>query len=150
MSNKKLTDKDTAYLKELAWKGHCLTDDYERIIFNYIGYCFQEYKLGKRDTKYVTKREILEYLCRKGLTKKKADGSLPDDRGVRRAARELLKKGLPVLATAGSKGYFIAETVNEIDHPQRENKAKATAMLAIDKGYDKARALIMGQTRLFM
>ena len=39
------------------------------------------------------------------------------------------------MATAQDKGYFVAETLTEIDRPQRENKARATAILAVDKGY---------------
>ena len=81
--------------------------------------------------------------------KERADGSLPDDRKVREAARELLKRGLPIMTTARRKGYFVAESVDEIDRPQRENKSRATALLAIDKGYDSARAFLMGQGRIF-
>lgn len=68
---------------------------------------------------------------------------------MREAARELLKQGLPIMATAQNKGYFVAETLSEIDRPQRQNKARATAILAVDKGYEKVRALLSGQGRIF-
>lgn len=143
------TDKEMNLLKELRWKMDGIKDDFERAVYYYICVGFQEFKYGKRETKQVTKEQILRYLVRKGLVRERADGSLPDDRKVREAARELLKQGLPIMATAKSKGYFIAETLAEIDRPQRENKARATAILAVDKGYEKVRALLLGQGRIF-
>lgn len=144
-----MTDKDMNFLKELAWKVDGIKDDFQRAVYYRICIGLQWWKLGKSKSKFVTKEQILEYLCRKGLASRRADGSLPDDRKVREAARELLKQGLPIMATAKSKGYFIAETLAEIDRPQRENKARATAILAVDKGYEKVRALLMGQGRIF-
>ena len=113
------------------------------------GYSAVQLGFGERKAKNVTKAQILEYLCRKGLARKRSDGSLPDDRKVREAARELLKQGLPIMATAQNKGYFVAETIAEIDRPQRQNKARAVAILAVDKGYEKVRALLSGQGRIF-
>lgn len=144
-----MTDKDMNYLKELAWKVHGIKDDFQRAVYYRICIGFQLYKQGKSQTKNVTKEQILGYLCKKGLAVRRADGKLPDDRKVREAARELLKQGLPVIATARSKGYYIAETLAEIDKPQRENKARALAILDVDKGYEKVRALLMGQGRIF-
>lgn len=149
MTPRKPTTAEMDLLKELRWKMDDIEDDFERAVYYFICVGFQEYKYGRRKTKQVTKEQILEYLCRNGLASRRADGSLPDDRKVREAARELLKQGLPIMATAKSKGYFIAETLAEIDRPQRENKARATAILAVDKGYEKVRALLSGQGRIF-
>ena len=144
-----MTKQEMDYLNELAWKLHGIKDDFQRAVYLRICYGFQEWKQGNAQTKNVTKAQILEYLCRKGLAHKRSDGSLPDDRKVREAARELLKQGLPIMATAQNKGYFVAETLSEIDRPQRQNKARATAILAVDKGYEKVRALLSGQGRIF-
>ena len=144
-----MTKQEMDYLNELAWKLHGIKDDFQRAVYFRICYGFQEWKQGNAQTKTVTKAQILEYLCRKGLAHKRSDGSLPDDRKVREAARELLKQGLPIMATAQNKGYFVAETIAEIDRPQRQNKARATAILAVDKGYEKVRALLSGQGRIF-
>ncbi len=144
-----ISQKDMNYLKELRWRLNDINNDYERAVYKYICFSFQEWKYGRRQSKNVTKEELLSHLCRIGLSKRRADGKLPDDRKVREAARELLKQGLPVMATAQNKGYFIAETVSEIDRPQKQNKARATAILAVDKGYDKVRTLLSGQGRIF-
>ena len=146
---KQLTEKEMNFLNELRWKMDGIKDDLQRAIFLYICFQFQEYKQGRRATKNVTKEQLLKFLIKKGLLRERADGSLPDDRKVREAARELLKRGLPIMTTARKKGYFVAENVDEIDRPQRENKSRATALLAIDKGYDSARAFLMGQGRIF-
>lgn len=116
------TDKEMDLLKELRWKMDGIKDDFERAVYYYICVGFQEFKYGKRETKQVTKEQILRYLVRKGLVRERADGSLPDDRKVREAARELLKRGLPIAASAHRKGYFVAETPAELDATRRENK----------------------------
>ena len=77
------TDKEMDLLRELRWKMDGIKDDFERAVYYYICVCFQEFKYGKRETKQVTKEQILRYLVRKGLVRERADGSLPDDRKVR-------------------------------------------------------------------
>lgn len=150
MDNKRqLTVKENNFCKELAWYRDTMQDGFKRQVFRRIFMGFYQYKTGQRATKCVTKAEILEHLAREGLVKLRKDGSLPDDRKVREAARELLKQGLPVLSTSNNKGYFIAEYPYEIDKPQRENQERATAIYAVNKGYDKARAMLMGQGRIF-
>ena len=143
------TDKEMDLLRELRWKMDGIKDDFERAVYYYICVGFQEFKYGKRETKQVTKEQILRYLVRKGLVRERADGSLPDDRKVREAARELLKRGLPIVASAHRKGYFVAETPAELDATRRENKSRVKALLDVDKGCDAACALLMGQGRIF-
>lgn len=144
-----ISQKDMNYLKELRWRLNDINNDYERAVYKYICFSFQEWKYGRRQSKNVTKEELLSHLCRIGLSKRRADGKLPDDRKVREAARELLKCGFPIMATSAEKGYFIAERTEEIDLPQKQNHDRAVAILAVDKGYEKVRALLSGQGRIF-
>lgn len=145
-----ITEKDNRYFKELAYMQNKITDDFARQVFRRIFMGYYSFKIGKRKDKLVTKGQILEHLIGEGLMQRRPDGTLPDDRKVRESARELLKMGYPVVATSNSKGYYIAERESEIDRPQRQNHERAVAILAVDKGYNKVRALLSGQTRLFM
>ena len=149
MTPRLLTKQEMDLLKELRWKMDGIKDDFEREVFKYICFQFQEYKRGLRETKQVTKEQILRYLASIGLVNMRADGSLPDDRKVREAARELLKRGLPIVASAHRKGYFVAETPAELDATMRENKSRVKALLDVDKGCETACALLMGQGRIF-
>lgn len=144
-----MTDKDMKYLKELYWLMHKIKDDYQREVFNCVCMGFQAFKMGRLQSKFVTKETILKHLIGKGFVQRKPDGTLPDDRKVRETARELLKQGYPIMATAKEKGFFIAETIAEIDEPQKQNYDRAVAILAVDKGYNKVRELLSGQMRIF-
>ena len=144
-----ITKAQYDFLAELRWKFDGIKDDVTREVYRCICYQFQEYLCGNRETKQVTKEQILRYLCGLGLMKFRADGSLPDDRKVREAARELLKRGLPIVASAHKKGYFVAETPAELEATRRENKSRVKALLDVDKGCDAAVAMIMGQGRIF-
>lgn len=145
-----ISQKDMNYLKELRWRLNDINNDYERAVYKYICFSFQEWKYGRRQSKNVTKEELLSHLCRIGLSKRRADGKLPDDRKVREAARELLKKGYPIVASSKNKGFYVAESEKEIDCPQKQNHERALALLAADKGYEKMRAFLSGQTRIFL
>lgn len=145
-----LTNGDYKFCKELAYLQREIKDDFQREVFARVFMGFYTFKKGNRKDKFVTKEQILRHLIEKGLMFPKSDGALPDDRRVREAARELLKMGYPVVATSNNKGYYIAERESEIDRPQRQNHERAVAILAVDKGYNKVRALLSGQTRLFM
>ena len=144
-----ITKAQYDFLAELRWKFDGIKDDVTRVVYRCICYQFQEYLCGNRETKQVTKEQILRYLCGLGLMKFRADGSLPDDRKVREAARELLKRGLPIVASAHKKGYFVAETPAELEATRRENKSRVKALLDVDKGCDAAVAMLMGQGRIF-
>ena len=149
MTPRKPTTAEMDLLKELRWKMDGIKDDFEREVFKYICFQFQEYKRGNRETKQVTKEQILRYLVRKGLVRERADGSLPDDRKVREAASSLLRRGLPIVATAHKKGYFVSETPEEINVTRREYRSRINRMLDVEKGCDAAVAMLMGQGRIF-
>lgn len=149
MTPRKPTTAEMDLLKELRWKMDGIKDDFERAVYYYICVGFQEFKYGKRETKQVTKEQILRYLVRKGLVRERADGSLPDDRKVREAASRLLRRGLPIVATAHKKGYFVAETPEEINVTRREYRSRINRMLDVEKGCDAAVAMLMGQGRIF-
>lgn len=142
-----MTDKEHEYLMQL--KGLCDTiqDPFERSIFINACCFFQAYKLEKRDNKNISKEALMCALINDGLLYYKPDGTLPDDRKVRMAARNLLKSGKPLLATSNQKGYYIAESVEEIDAPKMQNYERALKLLAASKGYEKARDFIAGQEK---
>lgn len=144
-----MTEETRGYLQTLKKMHDELQDEYERAVFFYACCAFQEHARGRWETKYVTKSQLLDYLCRVGLAHRRSDGKLPDDRKLRETARELLAKGYPLLASSKVRGYFIAESLDEIDAPERENYARARTTLAMGKGYTRVRALLSGQGRLF-
>lgn len=144
-----MTEQTKSYLLTLKKMHDELQDQYERAVFFYACCAFQEHARGKWETKYVTKSQLLDYLCRVGLAHRRADGKLPDDRKLRETASELLVKGYPLLATSKARGYFIAASLDEIDAPERENHARALSTLAREKGYKRVRSLLSGQGRLF-
>lgn len=144
-----MTDKDLAYLKRLRVRMDEISDAFERAVFFRVCAGLQQYKQGRAASKYVTKAEILEYLVGRGFMKRTAAGKLPDDRRVREAARELLKCGFPIMATSAEKGYFIAESGEEIDLPEKQNYDRAVATLAAHKGYKKARLWVTNQPSIF-
>lgn len=143
-----MNDNDMKYLKELYWLMHKIKDDYQREVFNCVCIGFQAFKMGRLQSKFVTKETILKHLIGKGFVQRKPDGTLPDDRKVRKAATELLIAGYPILATSNNKGYFVPETPAEIDKPQEQNHHRAVATLAREKGYEKMRGFVMGQMRI--
>lgn len=149
MTTRSLTKQEMDLLHELRWKMNGIKNDFEREVFRYICFQFQEYKRGLRETKQVTKAQILRYLASIGLVTMRADGSLPDDRKVREAASRLLRRGLPIIATAHKKGYFVAETPEEINVTRREYRSRINRMLDVEKGCDAAVAMLMGQGRIF-
>ncbi len=145
-----ITENELNYLKELQWRKDHIKGEFEKAVFGIVCQRFWLYKKGTIASKKVSKEFIVERLVQKGLLNKKADGSLPDDRKVRAVARELLKAGLPIVATSQNKGYYIAEKPYEIDLPQRQNSNRAKKLLDVDKGYNEVRNLLMGQGRLFL
>ena len=149
MTPRTLTKQEMDLLHELRWKMEGIKDDFEREVFKFICFQFQEYKRGNRETKQVTKEQILRYLASIGLANMRADGSLPDDRKVREAASRLLRRGLPIVASAHRKGYFVAETPEEINVTRREYRSRINRMLDVEKGCDAAVAMLMGQGRIF-
>ena len=100
---------------------------------------------GKQNS--LRKKQILQNLCDKNLCEKR-NGGLPDDRRLRERARDLLKRGYPIMSTSKENGYFIADSCGEIDRPQAENHKRAISILAIDKGYNKVRQMLGGQIKM--
>lgn len=129
------------YLYKL--KGMCdkLQDEYEREVFASACRAYQDYCNGERLDKLVTKQTILDNLKTKRLCRPQST----DDRKLRESARNLLKRGYPIMATSKEAGYYIADSCGEIDLPQAENKKRALQILAVDKGYDKVRQMLGGQ-----
>lgn len=135
------------YLYKLKSLCESITEPFDKEIFACACRVYQDYFNGARADKQVSKDAILESLCNKGLaTRKKSQ--LPNDRKLRERARELLKRGFPLMATSRERGYYIADSCGEIDQPQIENHKRAVSILAIDKGYNKARMFIRGQTSM--
>ena len=149
MAQRRVSAEEMRLLNDLRWKMDGINDKFERTVFYYICFQFQQYKQGKRESKQVTKEQLLQYLCSVGLMKRRKDGSLPDDRRVRVAASSLLCRGLPIVATAHMKGYFVAETPEEINITRREYRSRIERMLAVDKGCEMACGLVMGQESIF-
>lgn len=149
MARRTVTKEELALLTELRWKYDSIKGALPRAIYHYLCWQFQEYKCGNRAVKQVSKEELLTHLCNLGLMKRRADGSLPDDRRVRDAASSLLCRGLPIVATAHKKGYFVAETPEEINVTRREYRSRINRMLEVEKGCEMACGLVMGQGRIF-
>ncbi|MCM1222913.1 MAG: hypothetical protein NC548_51525 [Lachnospiraceae bacterium] len=139
--------KTQEYLVYLKGQYDKLSDPIEKSVFYLACKKFQDYKAGKLADKQITKETILLDLIDKGIIIQKGT-KLPDDRPVRRAARELLKRGYPIMADSTEKGYCIVETVKEIDLPQKQNYDRAINILAVDKGYNIVRQMLGGQELL--
>lgn len=145
-----MTQADKQYLHRLRALCDTITDKYDYAVFFAICRRFMFYKRGEAVTKNITKTELIDELIARGYMQmiyNKETGAYdkrPDDRGLRKSVRELLKKGFPVIATSHDGGYFIAETEEEIAAPQKENHSRAVAILAVDKGYNLAKAFIKG------
>ena len=144
-----MTEHEKQYLIRLRALCETLTDNFEYELFYAVCKRFMSYKQGTSPTKNITKKEVLETLISKNLlsyrvNKASNELELPDDRMVRKVMRELLKKGFPIISTSHEGGYFIAEEPTELDKPQKENYSRAVAILAVDKGYNRARTFILG------
>ena len=139
------------YCRKLKTMCDTIEDDFKREIFFLVCKRFTGFKCGAFETKNITKEEIMRSLIGKGYMNYKKDektglfDKLPDDRSVRKAIRELLSDGYPIITTSHDKGCFIAEDVSELERPQEENHARAVAILAVDKGYNMVRTLLSGQ-----
>lgn len=138
---------EVKYLFKLKKFCDSLTDKYDKEIFASACRVYQEFFNGDRETKFITKKQILQNLCDKNLCEKR-NGGLPDDRRLRERARDLLKRGYPIMSTSKENGYFIADSCGEIDRPQAENHKRAISILAIDKGYNKVRQMLGGQIKM--
>ncbi len=137
--------KTQEYLLYLKKQYNRLTDDIEKSVFYLTCKKYQSFKQGLADNKQVTKESIILDLIEKNILHYKKDGSLPDDRPIRQAARELLKKGYPIVADSTTKGYSIVEKISEVDLPQQQNYDRAINILAVNKGYNKIRIMLGGQ-----
>jgi hypothetical protein len=130
-----------------------LTDELEQKVYLYLCYCYKQYNLGLRATKYVSKEDMIKHLINCGLMhysedKKTGEKKLPDDRKLREVCRTLLFKGYPVMASSKHSGWYIADTLEEIQQPKEENEKRAKMILAANNGYNKVARLIQYDTRL--
>lgn len=145
-----MSNEERDYLLRLRALCEKIPDKFSYEIFYTVCKKFMLYKQGKICTKHVTKKELLKHLIEQGLLQYRYNivsgkyDMLPDDRCVRMATRELLKNGFPILTTSQNKGFFIAESAEEVDRPQKENHSRAVAILAVDKGYKQVREFING------
>lgn len=141
------------YLHKLRDMCETIEDGIKYQIFYQTCKRFNDYKRGVAPSKNISKKELMEILINKGYMNYRLDETtgqytkLPDDRGVRKAIRELLTMGFPIITTSHDNGCFIVENVNEIDKPQKENHARAVSILAVDKGYNLVRDLLSGQQK---
>ena len=124
-----------------------LSDKKEQEIFRYLTAAYVWYHQGYRASKKVAKPELIKHLVSRGLMQMKVEKFtgkeiLPDDRGVRETVRELLKRGYPILADSSESGYYIADSLEEIERPKAENEKRAKMILAVGQGYTKVANLI--------
>lgn len=138
------------YLIKLKNIYNRIPSEFEREIFYILCKKYQSFLQGKVNTKYVTKEEIIIQLIDKGylnmtIDKKTNEKKLPDDRGIRNAVRKLMKNGLPILSSSTSAGYYICDSIKEIEQPKNENKKRALAILARQKGFEMMTSFINGQ-----
>lgn len=141
------------YLFKLLAIYNNIPNGIEKEIFYFLCKQYQQFLLGKRDTKYVTKEEIILEMIDKGLMKMSFDKKnnkekLPDDRGIRMAVRRLMKNGLPILSSSTSAGYYICDRAEEIEQPYNENKKRALSILARQKGFEIMQNFINGQIEI--
>lgn len=145
-----MKEEDKNYLLRLRALCDTITEPLKYEVFYTACKRFMLYKQGKLCTKHVTKEEVIKHLIGRGLLQYRYNAvsgkydKLPDDRCVRMATRELLKSGFPILTTSQDRGFFIAESAEEVDRPQKENHSRAVAILAVDKGYKQVREFING------
>lgn len=139
-----------AYLLRLRQLCETIEDKYEYAVFYAVCKRFMQFKRGEAATKNISKNELIDILIEQGFMKyslNKASGEYdkrPDDRGLRKVIRELLKRGFPIITTSHDDGCFIAETEEEVAAPQKENHSRAVAILAVDKGYNLVKEFIRG------
>lgn len=138
------------YLTKLKKIYNSIPQKFEQEIFYIICKQFQDYLMKKTETKYVTKESITRHLIEKGLMqwsydKQTHEQKLPDDRPIRRAVRILMRNGLPILSSSTSAGYYICDSIKEIDQPMNENKKRALAILSRQKGFEIMQNFINGQ-----
>ena len=143
-----MTSKQIEYLNRLFTLKNNISNEYDQKVFDIILFMYRRFLEGNRQSKYVTKEVVLKNLCRLGLEKERLDGSLPDDRKVRDACRRLLKLGYPIMTSCSTKGYYIAETVEEIQKPMNENHKRAIETLAVEKGYKRSIQFLLGQREI--
>lgn len=134
------------YLEKLRPMYGRLQEPMEKAVFNYVCWAYIDFHEGRRKSKNVSKKELIKYLVNKGLmtmrTTKENELALPDDRKVREVARKLLRAGYPIVADSTSSGYYIVDSLEEIDKPQKENEKRAKMILAVGQGYNKVADLI--------
>ncbi len=143
-----MTQQQNEYLNRLERLKNQITEEFDKRVFDIILCMYRRYLKGERCGKYVSKEIILKNLCALNLMERKPNGALPDDRKVRETCRRLLKRGFPIMTSCVTKGYFIADTVEEVQKPRKENHSRALETLAVEKGYDRSIQFILGQEEI--
>ena len=135
------------YLKQLLKMCKDIKDPFDYAIFYEVCKKYQQFKQGKTENKYITKKELIETMLKNGSMALKTDGTLPDDRMLRKRIRGLLKSGYPILASSKNAGYYVCDNLEEVDMPQTQNYDRAISILAVNKGYNKVRTMLGGQIK---
>lgn len=130
-----------------------LSDPFEQQIWLYMCLCYKRYNEGLRQSKYVSKEEMIKHLINCKLMsyaedKRTGEKKLPDDRRIREICRGLLYKGYPIMASSKRSGWYIADTLEEIQAPREENEKRAKMLLAANRGYNKVAQLIQYDRRI--
>lgn len=131
------------YVKKLRAMSDTLGSLVEKNVFDYVLRAYERTLTESTETKFVSKMELNLYLRAIGLI------NSTDSREVRRAARELLKKGFPVAATSRTKGYFIVDDWTEYRAAKAENKSRIRNLFQADKGFRRIAQLMGGQIDVF-
>ena len=143
-----MNNRQYEYLVRLAELKNSTDDKFDRTVFDYVCQGYQAFLLGKRESKCVTKEELLSRLVSVGLLTPRIQGQTPDDRRLRETCRKLLKNGYPIMASSQTNGYFIADDVTEVQQPMNENHKRAIEILAAERGYKTAIQFMLGQRAL--
>lgn len=136
------------YLCRLAALKDATVDKFDKTVFDLLCRAYQAFLLGKRADKFVSKEELLKTLSNLGLLTSRTPEKLPDDRKLRNTCRSLLKRGYPIMATSTSAGYFIADSVEEMQKPMNENHKRALEILAAERGYKRSMQFMLGQLQI--
>lgn len=89
----------------------------------------------------ISKPDILEALAQLGFKK-------VDDRKLRAAIHELRQSGVPILASSGSSGYWLASSRAELDHfIDSELRPRATDLFKTISALESAAAESLGPSR---
>lgn len=88
-------------------------------------YAIQQYYVNQSPVLHVLRHGQKHALSRNALTELTG----LDDRTVRREIETLRTKGIPICSNSQNKGYFLAETPEEVKHYVAETRHRAMKLL---------------------